>query len=242
MEKVKKNVGQFDLDVKNNDGYIYTTNNKFSSIVASKRITDSMNQFIEEDVKTLIDIGCGDGTHVDSIKKFRPDLNITGVEPAANAIDIAKSKYKNIVFEVASIYDDEYFKGKHFDLAIFRGVLHHVSDPELAIKKITGFADKMLIVEPNGNNFILKIIERYSKYHIEHEEQSFSSSTLKIWCENSGWNIKALTFIGFVPIFFPTIPSKIIYFFQPLLEKLPVINKYLSGQIVILCEKRDKKK
>jgi len=236
--KLKENVKIFNQDAETNEGFIYNTNSKFSSVVASKRITDAINGLITINIDSIIDLGCGDGIYTNEIKKQFPHVLITGIEPAANAIKIAQLKYNNINFVVSNVYDAEYLGDKHYDLSIFRGVIHHTSDPELAIKNASLISDKMILLEPNGNNFILKLIEKHSKYHIEHEEQSFSTNQLVEWCDNSGWEVKSLTYIGFVPIFFPTILSKIIYFFQPMLEKIPILNKYLSGQVLILCDKK----
>lgn len=237
MKQIKDNVNKFNADVEKNEGYLYTTNAKYSSTVSNKRITDEINKSIKSHIKSIIDVGCGDGTYTCEIKKKHANVEITGIDPSINAINIAKKKFDNIYFSDLNIYDIENLKDKQFDLSIFRGVLHHVSDQFTAIKNATLFSNEMLIVEPNGNNFILKYIEKNSKYHIEHEEQSFSSKKLSELCINNGWEIISIKYIGFVPFFFPTFASKIIYFFQPILEKIPIINKFFSAQIVIYCKK-----
>ncbi len=238
MALIKQNVTQFDSDVEENEGYKYTTNAKYSSVVANKRIMEEMYKTIPSTTKSLIDIGCGDGTYTNEIKQKYPHIEVTGIDPSIKGIAIAKKKYSNITFSDINIYDAEKIAEKKYDLSIFSGVLHHMSDQFLAIKNAKLFSDEMLIIEPNGNNFILKWIEKNSQYHIEHEEQSFSTKLLSQWCVDNGWEIKSVNYIGFVPFFFPTLLSKIIYFFQPILEKLPIIRKYLSAQIVIYCKKK----
>jgi SAM-dependent methyltransferase len=238
MSEIKKNVNEFNKDVEENKGYKYTTNAKFSSIVSNKRITDGVNKIIPAYVKTLMDVGCGDGTYTNEIKICHPSIKITGVDPSVNAIKIASDKYKNISFSDINIYDADKLAVNKYDLSVFRGVLHHLSDQSLAIKNAALFSDEMIIVEPNGNNFILKWIEKNSQYHIEHEEQSFTTKQLSDWCIENGWDVKSIKYIGYVPFFFPTFPSKIIYFFQPFLELIPVINKYFSAQIILYCKKK----
>lgn len=238
MSVIKDNVNKFNTDVEENKGYKYTTNSKFSSVVSNIRIMDGIYKTIPPNTKTIIDIGCGDGTYTNEIKKVYPNIEITGIEPSVNAIEIAKENYKNITFSNTNIYDIEALLEKKYNLSIFRGVIHHLSDPSLALKNAKLFSDEMLIVEPNGNNFILKLIEKNSQYHIDHEEQSFSTKQLSQWCNQNGWEIKSIKYIGFVPFFFPTIPSKIIYFFQPFLEIIPILNKYFSAQIIIYCKQK----
>jgi len=237
MNQLKENVTVFNSDVESNEGYKYTTNAMFSSVVANKRITDAINELIPEKTNTIIDIGCGDGTYTHEIKKANSKIKVIGTDPATNAIAIAKKKYSDIEFFDSNIYKTEDFIGKQFDLAIYRGVIHHLSEQELAIKNTFAFANSLIILEPNGNNFVLKLIEKNSKYHIEHQEQSFSTKQLSRWCKNSGWKIEQIKYISFIPFFFPETLSKIILFFQPFLEKIPIINKYLTAQIVILCTK-----
>jgi hypothetical protein len=96
----------------------------------------------------------------------------------------------------------------------------------------------LLIIEPNGNNPILKLIEKMSPYHREHEERSFSSRTLARWCREAGCPATSISFIGFVPFFFPTLPAKIIHFFQPFLERVPLLCRFFGAQVVITAESK----
>ncbi len=234
---LKKNVTVFNQDVLENEGYRYTTNASFSSIVANKRITDAVLSFITKNVKSLIDIGCGDGVYSIDLFNARPNIKMSAYDPAAEAVAIAKRKRPEIDFYVANLLEKESIRDEQFDLAVIRGVLHHLKDPELAIKNAGKSSNRILIIEPNGNNPVLKMIEKKSPYHIEHEERSFSSVQLCKWCKEQGYTIKKVTFIGFVPFFFPTLPAKVIYFFQPLLEKIPLLGRFLGAQVIILAEK-----
>ncbi len=234
----KTNIQKFDEDVNSNTGYIYTTNARLSSFLANKRISEEVIKILPVTTTSIIDVGCGDGTYTSELKKINEKINIIGIDPSKNAIEAAIKNFPDITFLIMNLYNkDEIIKLPKVQYSVIRGVLHHVSDPYAAIGIVASFSEKMVIMEPNGNNFILKLIEKNSKYHIEHEEQSFSSKQLTTWCIKSGWKIEQITYIGFVPFFFPKYLSKIIYFFQPLLERIPLINKYLSAQIVLHCSK-----
>lgn len=234
----KKNVSVFNSDVIENKGYRYTNNAPFSSVVANLRQTQETLKLIDKTAKTLVDIGCGDGTYTAEIAKARPDLEVSGFDPAAVAIDLAKEKNPNINFQVANLLDAASMPNRQFDVAVIRGVLHHLTDPPLAIENAAKIAKKIIIIEPNGNNPILKVIEKTSKYHIEHEERSFSQSQLKKWCKEKNLKVESLTVIGFVPFFFPTVLAKIIYFFQPFLELFWPLKKYFGAQIVIVATRK----
>jgi SAM-dependent methyltransferase len=238
MSTLKKNVDVFNDDVASNQGYKYTTEAPLSSVLANKRMTDATLELIDKNAVTIIDIGAGDGTYSNDIYNGRPGVKITGFDPAANAIKNAGVKYPHIQFSVGNILEPATFPDKKFDVGVIRGVLHHLTDPESAIRNAGLLSDNIIIIEPNGNNPILKLIEKVSPYHRQHEERSFSSSLLKKWCEQSGYTVEHLGFIGFVPFFFPTFLTRIIFFFQPMLEKIYPLKKYFGAQIVILCRKK----
>jgi SAM-dependent methyltransferase len=240
MSTLKKNVSVFNRNVADNGGYLYTTNASLSSILANRRITDAMLALMDDSIHTVVDIGTGDGTYVNDILQQKPHLKITGFDPAAEAIKSATQKYPRIAFFTGDILNicPPHVQGKKFDIGLFRGVLHHLGNPQLAIANALTLSDRLLIMEPNGNNPILKVIEKLSPYHRQHEERSFSGRTLKRWCEEAGYEVEQLNYVGFIPFFFPVLPTKIIFFFQPFLEKIYPLKKYFGAQIVILCRKK----
>jgi SAM-dependent methyltransferase len=237
MNTQKKNVEEFNTDVRENDGYKYTTNALYSSIVSNRRITGATIKHIPSMAKTVVDIGCGDGTYTNELKKAFPNKFFTGFDPAESAINIAKSKYRNIDFHVGDLLNPSEFRNNKFDFGIIRGVLHHLPNAQKGLENCLQLSHNIIIIEPNGNNPILKWIEKNSKYHIEHEEQSFTCKQLKIWANQAGFNKVKVDYIGFVPFFFPTLLAKVIYFLQPLLEMIPPLKKYFGAQIVMICEK-----
>ncbi|NIJ52689.1 class I SAM-dependent methyltransferase [Dyadobacter arcticus] len=236
---LKKNVQEFNKNVAENGGFLYTTNATFSSHVANKRISDEIFKLIKPHYKTLLDIGCGDGTYTYNIKQNFPNLEVHGFDPAESAIQIATKNYPSILFKTTNLLDDSVpLPEKKYDVAVIRGVLHHLTDQQKAIENAFKFADNVIIMEPNGNNPVLKLIEKTSAYHIEHEEQSFYQWQLKRWIKDAGGEIVEWKYVGYVPFFFPTAPAKIIYFFQPFLEKIPVLKHIFSAQFIIACRKR----
>jgi SAM-dependent methyltransferase len=239
-ETIKKNVSEFNSDVLENGGYRYTQNAPYSSIVSNKRITDETEFILRKiaNVKSVIDIGCGDGTYTAELKQRLPHINFTGFDPASDAIQLAGTKYADCQFIVGDVLNSATFPNAKYDVAIIRGVIHHLPTQSLAVKNAALLSDRVLIIEPNGNNPILKWIEKNSEYHVQHEEQSFTSDFLQGICTENGLTVKRLSFIGFIPFFFPTLLSRIIYTFQPVLELIPLLGRYFGAQTVILAEKK----
>lgn len=234
-KKLKKNVAAFNEDVSSNHGYQYTTNTSYSAVIANKHLTDLSVEMLSElgNGATVVDIGCGDGVYTNEIKKKLPVLELSAFDPAEKAIELAKSAYSQIDFFTANLLDENSLPEKKYELAIIRGVLHHLDYPALAIRNAAKIAKQIIIIDPNGNNPILKLIEKKSTYHIKHEEKSYSEKEFIKFCKEAECEIASISYVGFVPFFFPTVPAKIIYFFQPFLEKIPVLNYFFSAQIVI---------
>lgn len=236
----KHNVVEFNKDVAEYGGYQYSTTTRFSSIASNKRLTDVTEQVVRSlgDVHTVLDAGCGDGTYTAELKTRLPQIHFTGFDPAEKAIEEASKRFTSCSFTVGDILLRETFPTGPFDLVVIRGVLHHLPTQQAAIANAASVSHRVLIIEPNGNNPILKWIEKNSQYHIEHEEQSFTSDHLQDLCRQSGLVISRVSFVGFVPFFFPTIPARVIHFLQPLLERIPGLAKTFGGQVVILAERR----
>lgn len=236
---LKQNVDEFNRNATENGGFLYTTNALFSSHVANKRISDEIFRFIKSTYKTLVDIGCGDGTYTENIRQNFPHLDVSGFDPAGAAIEVAREKYPLVHFETINLLDEQLpVPEKKYDVAVIRGVLHHLSDQQRAITNAFRLADNLIIMEPNGNNPILKLIEKTSKYHIEHEEQSFFEWQLKSWIRSAGGQVDSWSYVGYVPFFFPTRPAKMIYAVQPFLEKVPVLKHIFSAQFIVACSRR----
>lgn len=233
---VEKNIQKFSNDVKKFGGYLYTHDAGYSSIISNEHITNIINSLINIKGKKVYDIGCGDGTYTKAtFAKGKPSL-IIGIDPATEAINVAKkgNKINNIKFEKGNIY--QLSSKKRFDVAIVRGVLHHLYHPEIAISQVSKIANIVVIIEPNGYNPILKLIEKYSKYHIEHEEKSYPPYLLNRWIKQNGGLIIKNKYAGIVPFFCPDFLSRILLLIQPVIESLPLINKLACASYYVVYE------
>src|SRR5438045_1584351 len=83
---VKENVSTFSRDVLEKSGYVYTTNERFSSRVANLRLTQATISLIPREARSILDVGCGDGTYTQQIKDHFPQAEVIGFDPAEVAI------------------------------------------------------------------------------------------------------------------------------------------------------------
>jgi len=242
--KVVKNrsgstVDPFNRDVDVNAGYLYTTGSQLSSRMANNRLTEAAMAAVNFRGKRVIDIGCGDGTYtIDLFDRGQP-ISICGVDPAQKAIEVArqKSSDRSITFAVESAYKLPYATNS-FDIAHLRGVLHHMDRPVDAIGEALRVAPKILIIEPNGYNLILKLMERLVRYHREHEEKSYASIKLDRWVRSVGGEVLSRQWVGFVPMFCPDQLARLLKRIEPVLENIPLIRTCGCAVYIMVATRR----
>lgn len=220
------NISKFSADTKFFGGYVYTKNQKLSSLIANQYQTETTLKLVNIKGKRVIDIGCGDGTYTQEWFRLGKPKLIFAFDPSIEAIKSAtkNNRYKTqVTYKVGDIYNLP--TKQQFDVAIVRGVLHHLYKPEKAMKQISKIAHKVILIEPNGYNPVLKIIEKTSPYHLEHEEKSYPPHQIDIWIVKNKGKIENKIFAGLVPFFCPDMIAKFLKSIEPVIEKLPLIRE-----------------
>lgn len=241
-QTTKRNVSQFNEDVLKTGSYEYTTE-RLSAQLANARISTVIANSFDFSDKTILDLGCGDGTYT---LEF-PSLGIKkiiGLDPAEVAIEAATARVQKlgisekVQFKVGNIYSLKHFlDNSPIDCIIIRGVLHHLPDPAKAIAELSSFNGTIIVLEPNGLNPVLKLLEKFSHYHIEHEERSFRPNLICSWLTSAGFNISSQQVINLVPFFCPDWMAKTLKTIEPLFENIPVIRNFVCGQSIIVAQK-----
>lgn len=226
----------FARDAQQHGGYIYTTNERWSSRVAIERQMREVLGLYDFCGKRILDIGCGDGAAtVDLFDRVAPSL-LEALDPAAPAVELARGRAGNrdICFHVSSAYELPY-PNRHFDIAHMRGVLHHMTDPHRAIREAARVARAAVILEPNGLNPMLKAIEKLSPYHRAHGERSFAPAILRRWLREAGLTIAADGYCCLVPYFCPEPVARVLKRVEPLFEVIPGLKQFTCGAYAVLA-------
>jgi SAM-dependent methyltransferase len=188
----------------------------------------------------IADIGCGDGTFTQEIaERFKPAA-IRGIDPAANAVRAADQRPKQfqssvVSFETGDVYSVE---ARGENLAILRGVLHHLDRPEEAIMQLGKQFPGVIALEPNGLNPVMKIIEKASSYHRQHDEKSYWPPLLDRWFEQAGLSVVTRKYFCLVPYFCPTVAAKLLSFLEPAVESVPLVRHVACGTNLVLYRRR----
>lgn len=67
--KIKKNIEQFNIDVKEKGGYLYN-NESLANQITVKRVIDTITSFYDFNNKRILEIGCGDGRFTVKLHNF----------------------------------------------------------------------------------------------------------------------------------------------------------------------------
>lgn len=242
MVKAKKNVEQFNADVSADGSYSYTTIESLSGRFSNGRLSEAIATAFDYEGSRVLDLGCGDGAYTVEFAAYHP-TNVLGVDPAELAVAAAKRRAihanvdRIVRFQVGNIYDlYQILNLNDFDCIVIRGVLHHLPDPRKAILILKGFQGTVVVLEPNGNNPVLRLIEKFSKYHVEHEERSFFPIAINRWLREAGFELRTTRYVNLVPFFCPNWMARVLRVFEPLVERLPLIRNFVCGQVMITAK------
>jgi SAM-dependent methyltransferase len=236
---LERNVEAFNADTSAHGGYVYTAIDRWSSRYATGKQSGKLIQMMTENFPRsvqVVDIGCGDGTFTMEIAERFGPLTIRGIDPAHSAIDVARARLSSrlsgsVSFEVGNIYD---LQSKGETVAVARGVLHHLDRPQAAIAQLAKHFTSVIALEPNGYNPVMKVIERTSRYHRQHDEKSYWPPTLNRWFAREGFSVVSQKFFCVVPYFCPTPAARALSKSERVVEALPLVRQVCCGTNLVL--------
>jgi SAM-dependent methyltransferase len=223
----------FNRDIEMRGGYVYALDDKLSSRLATERWLQLMLGMTDLKGRSVADIGCGDGTFTMRYWDRGEPRMMTALDPAIKALiaGAAKTQGRPIRFVAANGHHLPYADDS-FDVAILQAILHHDSDPPATIREAFRVAREIIVLEPNGYSPILKLMERLSDYHREHEERSYSAARLRRWVEDAGGRVINGKFGIAVPMFCPDWVARALKFVEPAIERLPFVNRLFCAVYV----------
>jgi SAM-dependent methyltransferase len=112
---------------------------RFVFLRRTKALSRELAAFIDPDVKTVLDIGCGDGTISRLIRDKTPHLKISG-------IDVMARPHCSIPF---TLYDGKHisYGDNSFDACMFIDVLHHLSHIKELLAEARRVSRKYILIK-----------------------------------------------------------------------------------------------
>lgn len=230
-------VDPFNRDVDGHGAYRYTDPARRSCVHANERFTRAVLEGASLEGKRVVDVGCGDGTYTEALLTRGRAASVLGIDPAGSAIERARAAYgdaEGLSFR-QGVAADLASAGERLDLAVVRGVIHHVARPQEEIAAILTVAEQAFFLEPNGWNPVLKAIERLSPYHRDHRERSYVLERYRGWIAAAGGRVERSFFLGLVPMFSPDWLVAVGSALEPTVERVPLVRRFVCGQVGILA-------
>jgi ubiquinone/menaquinone biosynthesis C-methylase UbiE len=115
----------------------------------------------ENNIKSVLELGCCSGGNLKAIREVNPDIKIVGFDINEKAIAYAKEVEKiDAEFVVGSIYDLSKFEDKSFDLVFTCAVLVHIPSEKIEdiIKNMKRMSRKFIFnIESNGKSRVMTV-------------------------------------------------------------------------------------
>lgn len=169
----------------------------------------------------VLDLGCGDGAFAIQALAGRY-RQIDGYDKAQAAIERANvsAPGTNLHFTAADLLTLDYTSFPRYDAVFMMGFLHHVkaSTPGI-VSQVASITDRVIVMEPNGNNLIRKALEFTPSYRSAGED-SFKTRELARIFAQAGFQPALWRRFNLFPNFTPALLYRMLV---PLEEKVESI-------------------
>lgn len=165
----------------------YTSKNPFVKILMTRFFNDIDTLLKNKDIKSILDVGCGEGYVTQHIYNLKPQSKIKGIDLYEDVITTAKKLHPDITFSTGSIYNIQE-EDNRYTLVIASEVLEHLENPKQALNELKRVSDKYCLLtvprEPYfrlANMLRFKYITRFGNTpgHIQNWTQSAFKNLLK---------------------------------------------------------------
>lgn len=144
----------------------------------------------------ILDVGCGDGFHLDLLKKYG-DKNwiLEGIDIDERAVEMAKRRDLNVSH--GTISDIETTRENFYDFAFTVQTIEHVEQPNAflsAIKKVLKPGGKLVVVTDNTDSYDFKIFKKshWGGYHFPRHWNLFNRKNLAKLGEKAGFKTEKI--------------------------------------------------
>ena len=129
---------RFQTDWESNSGREQTA--FFMELLFSSLAPEFYN-FWNKPCYSMLDIGCAIGDSIPVIRRYMPEVNLSGYDISTVAIEECKRKYGNL----ASFYDDLPVDNR-FDIAVLSNVAEHFKDPWAFLINMQKYVEDYMVV------------------------------------------------------------------------------------------------
>ena len=177
---------------KKNFGIVY----KIRSKLEARRILNHCRN-LPDDAR-ILDIGCGDGFHLNLLRKFgKKTWSLEGVDIDKHAVEMATRSGLKVHL---GIVEEIGLPKESYDLVLMIQTIEHVEKPGEVLRathKLLRKGGRLVIVTDNTNSANFKFFKRghWGGYHFPRHWNLFNHHSLSIVAEKTGFEIERMTTI-----------------------------------------------
>lgn len=203
----------FDVDKTNLKQNYDEDYNEYQDLVENKKnIFKSLLEFLyfprdtyvknhsKKSSKNILDIGCGNGSFLYSVKNYFNDLYGSDYNKTALNEAKRKIKYLNILPEDLGGVDTV------FDVITMWHVLEHIDEPKIfisTIKNLMNYNSKLILEVPNSNSWNLRVFKKnYQWISLPEHLFFYNERSLKELFKGLGFEIISIEYPRMFPLLF----------------------------------------
>lgn len=151
----------------------------------------------------VLDLGCGDGAFANCVLGGYARVDGFDLAPAAIARAAANAPGPHYSYAVADLIQFDYGTLPRYDAVFMIGILHHVKQatPNI-LAKIAKLTNRIIVLEPNGDNLMRKALELTPAYR-KAGEDSFGAKQLTDIFADAGFETVVSRRMNLFPNFTP---------------------------------------
>ncbi|MBW4660907.1 MAG: class I SAM-dependent methyltransferase [Drouetiella hepatica Uher 2000/2452] len=148
----------------------------------------------------IIDVGCGDGFHLNLLKKFgQPSWQLEGVDPSDRAVEAGTRKGLKIHHGIVQdLVEDFVLPQASYDLAFMIATIEHVDDPSAVLTTVRSLlkpGGKVIIVTDNTDTLDFQLFKtrHWGGYHFPRHWNLFNPNTIRALAQKTLMEVDTLT-------------------------------------------------
>ena len=173
----------------------------------------------------VLDFGCGDGAFAnETLASHYRAIDGYDLAPAAIERANAAAPGPHLKFVSADLLTLDYAALPRYDGAFLIGILHHIkaATPDV-LRSLARVTDKIVVLEPNGNNIVRKLLELTPSYRSAGEDSFRTQEMIDIFSD-TGWRIMVEKRLNLFPNFTPSLVYRLLAPLEPYIERSTLLN------------------
>jgi 2-polyprenyl-3-methyl-5-hydroxy-6-metoxy-1,4-benzoquinol methylase len=169
--------------------------NKFNRFEKKAKENDSEKNKQSNEKKTFLDFGCGNGAHLEKMRRMHPNWDLYGLDNSELACkNVAEKGFKVFCGDILNIETAENF----FDEVYLGQVIEHVYNPKEVVKKISNIMKKggnLTMITPNIDSLAARIFgSSWFALEIPRHLFLFSAKTISRLLSENGFEVENITY------------------------------------------------